>query len=157
MSVPVPEAVRGRAHDAYNLKDVPEVMSAMTRVVLDTNVLVAAVYGPGSASRRLVEACLAGELTAVLSPALRREYDFILPRAARGRPYLERVQTLLGGAEVVEPAQTPRVVPDDPDDDKLVAAALAAGAVLVTNDAHLLALAGHEGLEVRRPAGFRAQ
>jgi predicted nucleic acid-binding protein len=44
------------------------------------------------------------------------------------------------------------VVPDDPEDDKLVAAALAAGAALVTNDAHLLALAGHEGLEVVRPA-----
>ena len=48
------------------------------------------------------------------------------------------------------------MVPDDPGDDKLVAAALAAGAVLVTNDAHLLALAGHEGLEVVRPADVRA-
>ena len=74
----------------------------------------------------------------------------------RGRPYLERVHQLLDGAEVVEPAQTPRVVPDDPDDDKLVAVALAAGAALVTNDAHLLAVAGHEGLEVVRPADVRA-
>src|SRR5262249_48660640 len=31
-----------------------------------TNVLVAAVYSPGSASRRVVEACLCGELMAVL-------------------------------------------------------------------------------------------
>ena len=52
--------------------------------------------------------------------------------------------------------QPPRVVPDDPGDDKLVAVALAAGAVLVSNDGHLLALAGHEGLEVVRPAGVRA-
>jgi hypothetical protein len=51
---------------------------------------------------------------------------------------------------------TPRAVPDDPGDDKLVAAALAAGAVLVTNDAHLLVLAGHAGLEVVRPAEVRA-
>jgi hypothetical protein len=48
--------------------------------------------------------------------------------------------------------ETPRVVPDDPEDDKLVAAALVAGAALVTNDGHLLALAGHGGLEVVRPA-----
>ena len=54
------------------------------------------------------------------------------------------------------PAQAPRVVPDDPEDDKLVAAALAAGAALVSNDAHLLALAGHAGLEVVRPADVRA-
>jgi predicted nucleic acid-binding protein len=56
----------------------------------------------------------------------------------------------------MEPAQAPRVVPDDPGDDKLVAAALAAGAALVSNDAHLLALAGHEVLEVVRPADVRA-
>jgi predicted nucleic acid-binding protein len=62
------------------------------------------------------------------------------------------MQRLLESAEVVEPPRTPRVVAADPDDDKLVAAALAAGAVLVTNDAHLLAVAGHEGLRVVRPA-----
>src|SRR6516165_6445564 len=101
-------------------------VSAGGRVVLDTNVLVAAAYNPGSASRRVVEACLAGELTPVLSPALRREYEYVLPRAARGRPYLERLRRLLEGAEVVEPAPVPRVVPDEPEDDKLVAAALAA-------------------------------
>jgi putative PIN family toxin of toxin-antitoxin system len=126
-------------------------MATPTRFVLDTNVLVAAAYNPASASRRVVEACLDGELAAVLSPALRREYEFILARAARGRPYLERIRRLVDGAEVVEPAQTPRVVADDPEDDKLVSAALAARAVLVTNDAHLLALAGHEGLDVVRP------
>jgi uncharacterized protein len=73
----------------------------------------------------------------------------------RPGPYLERIRQLLGGAEVVEPAQTPRVVPDDPEDDKLVAVARAAGAVLVSNDAHLLALAGHEGLTVVRPLEVR--
>ena len=127
-------------------------MAGVTRVVLDTNVLVAAAYNPRSASHRVVEACLGGGLTPVVSGALRREYEFILARAARGRPYLEQIHRLLDGAEVVEPARAPRVVPDDPEDDKLVAAALAAGAVLVTNDAHLLAVAGHEGLEVVRPA-----
>jgi putative PIN family toxin of toxin-antitoxin system len=131
------------------------VVSAGGRVVLDTNVLVAAAYNPDSASRRVVEACLGGELTAVLSPALRREYEFILARAARGRPYLERLQRLLEGAEAVDPARTPRVVEKDPDDDKLVAVALAAGAVLVTNDGHLLVLTGHEGLRVVRPTEVR--
>lgn len=123
-----------------------------SRVVLDTNVLIAAAYNPDSASRRIVEACLKGERTAILSPALRREYERILTRAARGQSYLSQLQVLLEKAEVVEPAETPRVVPDDPDDDKLVAVALAAGAVLVTNDAHLLAVVGHQGLQVVRPA-----
>jgi putative PIN family toxin of toxin-antitoxin system len=132
-------------------------MAAVTRVVLDTNILVAAAYNRESASCRIVEACLHGALTPVVSPALRREYEFILARAARGRPYRERIHRLLASAEVVVPAQTPRAVPDDPEDDKLVAAALAAGAVLVTNDALLLAIAGHEGLKVVRPVDVRAR
>jgi uncharacterized protein len=131
------------------------VIAAGGRVVLDTNVLVAAAYNPGSASRRVVEACLKGELTAVLSPALRREYEFILARAARGQPYRDRLQLLLERADVVVPEATPRVVPGDPDDDKLVAAALAASAALVTNDAHLLALSDHPGLQVGRPTEVR--
>jgi hypothetical protein len=80
----------------------------------------------------------------------------ILSRAGRGRSYLDRLRLLLDGAEAVEPSETPRVVPEDPDDDKLVAAALAAGAVLVSNDAHLLAVAGHEGLRVVRPGELSA-
>jgi predicted nucleic acid-binding protein len=102
--------------------------------VLDTNVLVAAAYNPGSASRRVVEACLSGKLTAVLSPSLRREYE---------------------SAETVDPPPTPRVVPDDPGDDKLVAAALAARAILVTNGALLLALAGNEELVALLPVDLR--
>src|SRR5262249_47542761 len=94
-------------------------MEGVTRVVLDTNVLVAAASTPASASRRVVETCLAGERTAVLSPALRREYEFILGRAVRGQPYRERLQQLLNQADVVVPGATPRVVPEDPDDDKL--------------------------------------
>ena len=43
-------------------------MVTVTRVVLDTNVLVAAAYNPASASRRIVEACPDRQLTPVLSP-----------------------------------------------------------------------------------------
>jgi predicted nucleic acid-binding protein len=67
------------------------VTSAGCRVVLDTNVLVATAYNPGSASRRVIEACLRGELTAILSPALRSEYGFILPRAAHGQTMMTNV------------------------------------------------------------------
>ena len=125
------------------------------RVVPDTNVLVGAAYAPASASRRLVEACLRGELVAVLSPALRREYEHILPRAVRRPGYEAALRQLVEGALLVEPADVPRVVPDDPDDDKLLAVAVAAGAdALVTNDRHLLALDPYGTVRIRRPADF---
>src|SRR5262249_11551361 len=76
--------VPGTGRDCAGREGVP--MEAVPRVVLDINVLVAAAYNPDSASRRVVAACLSGELAAVLSLALRREHEFILPRAARGLP-----------------------------------------------------------------------
>jgi len=132
-----------------------EPLPATPRVVLDTNVLVGGAYAEGSASRRVIEACLNGELTAVLSPALRREYEQILRQAVRVRGFDGALRQLLDEAEIVEPERTPRVVPDDPEDDKLVAVAVAAGAAaLITNDRHLLALDPHGPVRIVRPAEF---
>jgi putative PIN family toxin of toxin-antitoxin system len=133
----------------------PSGEAEVPRVVLDTNVLVAAAYDRGSASRRLVDACLRGELAAVVSPALVAEYRHILPRAVRVHGYDEELSQLIENGLVVEPADVPRVVPEDPDDDKLAALAVAAGAVaLVTNDEHLLRLDPLAGVRVVRPPEF---
>ncbi len=111
----------------------------MHRIVLDTNVLVAAAYAENSASRRIVEACLSGDLVAVASPAVKSEYEFILARAVRRPDYEGRLAELLEAMELVEPDQQPRVVLEDAGDDKFLAAALAARAEwIVTNDRHLL-------------------
>ena len=127
----------------------------MRRVVLDTNVLVASAYNAESASRRIVEACRRGDLVLVVSPAIRREYDRILPRAIRRPGAREEIDELLDRADVVVPAETPRVVPDDPDDDKFIAAALAGAAdALITNDDHLLSIAPRAGVRVLRPSQF---
>jgi putative PIN family toxin of toxin-antitoxin system len=125
------------------------------RVVLDTNVLVGAAYNPGSASRRIVDACLRGELLPVLSAALRREYEQILVRAVRRSRDRHGVRQLLEQALVVEPADTPRVVPEDPADDKLVALALAAHAdAIITSDCHLLTLDPPGPVCILRPESF---
>jgi putative PIN family toxin of toxin-antitoxin system len=125
------------------------------RVVLDTNLLVGAAYHPASASRRMVDACLRGEVVALLSPALRQEYEHILGQAVRVPGYDAELRRFLEQATVVQPRQTPRVVPEDPDDDKLVAAALAGGAeVIVTSDRHLLCLNPYGSLRILRPGEF---
>jgi uncharacterized protein len=131
------------------------VPSERPKVVLDTNTLVAAAYAEASASRRIVEACLRGELAAVLSPALRKEYEYILTRAVRGGDYGPALRRLLEEAAVVEPREVPRVVPDDPEDDKLLALAVAAGAnAVVTNDRHLLHLDPFGPVRILRPEAF---
>src|SRR5262249_40049272 len=123
--------------------------------VLDTNTLVASAHAPASASRAVVDGCLCGEVVAVVSPALRKEYEVILPRAVRAGGYEGTLRGLLERAEGREPARTPGVVPGDPGDDKLIALALAAGAdAVVTNDRHLLALDPYGALRILRPVEF---
>jgi len=127
----------------------------MHRVLLDTNVLVAAAYAEHSASRWIVEASLRGEITAVASPAVKAEYEFILARAVRKPDYDARLAELLDRMESVEPQQVPRVVPEDAQDDKLLAAAVAGRAGwLITNDRHLLALDPYQGVRIVSPGTF---
>ena len=125
------------------------------RVVLDTNVLVAAAYAPASASRRIVDACLDGKLVAVASPAVQAEYELILSRAVRVEGYQDRLAQFLEQVDLVDPPETPRRVPDDPDDDKFLAAAVTGQADwLVTSDRHLLALASQSPTRIVTPRAF---
>ena len=125
------------------------------RVVIDTNVFVGSAYNPRSASRTLVTACQRGDLQLFASLATLREYELILPRAIRNRQQRDQLLALVQQAHQVQPRETPRVVPDDPQDDKFVAVALAARALaLITNDQGVLEVGSHEGVAIQRPAAF---
>jgi putative PIN family toxin of toxin-antitoxin system len=125
------------------------------RVVLDTNVLVAAAYAPASASRRIVDACVGGDLVAVASPAIRAEYELIVRRAVRVEGYEDRLARFLKRLDLVDPPETPRRVPDDPEDDKFLSAAVAGRAGwIITSDRHLLALDPYGPIRIVSPGVF---
>ncbi|RIK42036.1 MAG: putative toxin-antitoxin system toxin component, PIN family [Chloroflexi bacterium] len=112
------------------------------RIVLDTNQLVAALVRPPELAT-LIMAWEAARFTVVASPAMLDEYQRVLAYpavAALIAPELLRAlhSHLLEDIERVEPPETPRVC-RDPDDDKVVAAAIY-GLVdyLVTVDQDLL-------------------
>jgi len=122
------------------------------RLVLDTNVLIAAARSPKSASRQIVQACLKRRATPVISNALQREYRLLLHRALRNISYTAQLTQLINLSERVEPLSVPRVVRDDPDDDKLVALALAGQIdVLVTSDKHLTTLDRQQKIAILSP------
>lgn len=122
------------------------------RAVLDTNVVISAVLF-GGVSRNLLVRAIRGEIDLVTSPALLdeledvlgEEFDFSRDAARATRSEIESL------SDVVEPVDLPRVC-RDPDDDQVLAAAVAGAAdLIVTGDEDLLTLGSHQGIEIVTP------
>ena len=127
------------------------------RVVLDTNVLVAALVAEGLC-REVVHRAVRLRVLATSRP-LMDELDTTLKRKFRITPaaaaFLKafRQQVLL-----VEPEALPKPVCRDPDDDLVLATALGADATtIVTGDDDLLVLGSYSGIEIQTPRRFLEQ
>jgi uncharacterized protein len=127
------------------------------KVVLDTNVFVAAGFEPKSASARLLEALSQGRCRMVWHRMTRRETERVLRRippldwqrfAQLFRPEWEHR---------AEFDLTPFGAIEDPDDRKFAALAAATQSVLVSQDDHLLARRGELPVRVLRPSEFLAE
>lgn len=126
------------------------------RIVLDTNVVLSALLWRGMPYRLLDAIRSRGEARLFTSPALLDELADVLTRpsatkrlAVIGKAAREVLTDYVDAVEVVEPEHVPRVVPNDADDDQVIAAALAAGADwIVSGDADLLAMGSHQGIPI---------
>ena len=129
------------------------------RLVIDTNVVVSAQLW-GGVPRRLIELAHAGEISLFSSAPLLDELARVLaepkfsPRFTRSSTAVEDL--VLGYAELVTlvtPALLPEAVSRDPDDDPVVATALAARAdAIVSGDADLLSLKVYQNILILSPA-----
>jgi uncharacterized protein len=129
------------------------------RAVIDTNVLIAALLWRGP-PHALLEQVRAGTVSLVSSPALlaeladvlgRTKFDAILMRTNTSRERsLAEVRQLV---EVIEPPPLPKPVCRDPDDDQVLALAIAAKVeLIVSGDNDLLSLSSFEGIPIVAPA-----
>ena len=129
------------------------------RAVADTNIVVSGLLWQGP-SRRILERARAGEIELFTSSSLLAELQDVLSRRKFARRLeLARVEPrrLLMGyaalARIVLPAEIPPTIADDPDDDEVLACAVAARAeIIVSGDSHLLALVEFRGIRILRAA-----
>ncbi len=129
----------------------------MIRAVFDTNVLVSArlslLGNPARclalANLRQIESITCQPILDEFMEKLISKFDYEPSRAAEAAEQVRNISRL------VEPGETPRRVPDDPDDDKIVQCALVGGAShIVSGDKHLLALKSYPAIGIVRPADF---
>lgn len=128
------------------------------RVVLDTNTVVSGLLWEGPASV-LLQAARENRIELFTSAVLLAELADVLPRAkfARKRAaaqlspeQLARRYALLT-SEII-PADITPAIESDPDDDHVLACALAISAnLIVSGDRHLLDLGSYQGITIVNP------
>jgi uncharacterized protein len=128
------------------------------RVVLDTNTIVSGV-GWGGPPAAVLDAAMAGRFEIVTRPILLDELRRVLAYP-KLQPVIgdadELIELLALTAIVVTPTETIELV-RDPDDNRLIEAALAADAdVIVTGDQDLLTLGRVDKIRILTPREFLA-
>ena len=129
-------------------------------VVLDTNVVIAGLLWAGPPHSLLLRATERQDIVLATSPVLMSELAETL---ALGR-FRKRIADAVTSVEelvaayrdatvIVTPREVPRVIPDDVDDDHVIAAAVAARAqYIVTGDrTHLLPVGTHGEIAIISP------
>ena len=122
------------------------------RILFDTNVLFSAFIAHGACAG-LYEECLQ-RARIVVSPDILAELEEKLTAKAKlsAAESREVIRAVRADAEVVKATPLPKPVCRDPDDDMILAAALAAHAdVLVTGDQDLLVLKKFQGIPILNP------
>ena len=121
------------------------------RIVLDTNVLISGIYFSGPPGR-ILAAWRSGKLQLAVSIEILEEYLNVAERLASrysGVEYEGILGLIIQNAQLVQGADLPEPVSEDPDDDKFLACALASNTrIIVSGDSDLLKVSGYADIRV---------
>src|SRR5690606_18156420 len=115
------------------------------RVLLDSNIVVAAGFNPASKSAAIIQHIEAGDL------------KFGWNRSSKTETRRVLYQILFLSCRTFEELCTPETeFEQDPDDRKFAALATASGATLVSNDDHLLSIRDRLDIAIMKPGELMA-
>lgn len=125
------------------------------RLVLDTNVLIAAFIAHGACSE-LFEHCMVHH-EVVLSRAILDELHDVLTRKfkyTRGEAQAA-IRLIRARATIIQPIPLASPICRDPDDDEILAIAKTAGcSAIVTGDKDLTVLGHYDHIKILKPSDF---
>lgn len=125
------------------------------KIVLDTNLFIAAYFNRRSSSAKIIEGCLQDKYKAAFSAQIVKEIYLILRNIKAKENFLKKIEKLLQKAIMVENPPKVKVVSEDPDDDKFIACALEENAdYIITSDTHLLKLKRFKDIKICKPSQF---
>lgn len=128
----------------------------MTKIVVDTNILVSASFWKGN-PYKIIELAAQGKIKIFSSVEILEEFAKVLKRDFKtGEEELKkRIETFLKIIKLVSPQIKIQVVKEDPDDDKVLEAALEANAhFIVSGDKHLLKIKEFKGIKIMTAREF---
>lgn len=134
------------------------------KIVIDTNVFIAAVLSPSGSAKRVLDVCLSGEVDFALSAPIVAEIGRVLhkPKISKMHRWTDGeisqfIRDLSDVAEYV-PGTTAVEASPDPKDNMIFACALEANAdYIVSGDAHhVLSVGAFQGIVTLRPPEFLA-
>ncbi len=127
---------------------------AAMKVVIDTNVIIAALRNPRSASARIVEMAISGEIQPIGSFKTKQEAARLAQRGGISREQWPKVDRLLYRTAEVSAGEKFSVSTDRSDNLFFEAAHAGWAQYIISNDRHLLEHDGFWGIRVLRPADF---
>lgn len=129
----------------------------MSKLVVDTNVLISSFISAGSP--RVVLTRIRDRLDLLcLSPPIIEEYLIVLERAGIAEAHLASLFSLFQDPDhvlFVLSSQRVEIIRDDPSDNMFLECAVAAGAdYLISGDRHLKSLKSFQGIEIMSPREY---
>jgi putative PIN family toxin of toxin-antitoxin system len=124
------------------------------KVVIDTNLLIDGAADFYSYCSRILDAVIAGQITAYANRATLRENRFITPKKITDSNYLNKLEFYFDSVRLVENSEKAFASEDEQDNKLLESAAASKADYLITSDHHLLKLENYHGSRIVRPEEF---
>ena len=137
----------------------------MTKIVIDTNILVSAILTPEGNPAKILKLVLEGKLNLIISPAILEETRqvFNYPKLAKlmeknniTRQEVYGFLDKMSRVDLITPGKLDiDVIPKDPADNKIIACALEGDAdFIISGDHHLTDLKIFQSIKIIDPAAF---